>query len=218
MCREVIEALRRVDILVNNAGVGGVFPVVDYPEESWHKIMAANLNAPFVLAQQFLPGMRQRGWGRIINISSIYGLRAGSGRLAYGTSKTALIGLTRPLAIDTAEWGITVNAIAPGTIETPVSRNMVSRGKGTMDALMRLVPMNRCGTPLEIAGLAAFLASEMRVLPDRSNHCGGRGFCCCRRFRARSFRSYGLGQLKTIECKISLIFTDDFHDYSRFPA
>lgn len=160
MCREVTQAVGAVDVLVNNAGLGGVFPVETYPEESWNQIMAVNLTAAFLLSKHFLPAMRAKGWGRIVNISSINGLRAGSGRLAYGTSKTAIIGLTRQLAIDTAQWGITVNAIAPGTIETPMLRQMVSKGRGTQEALMRLVPMNRFGLPSEIAGVAAFLTSD----------------------------------------------------------
>ena len=157
---QVLATYGQVDVLVNNAGVGGVFPVDHYPEESWHRIMAVNLTAAFLLSRELLPAMRRRRWGRIVNLSSINGLRAGSGRLAYGTSKTAIIGLTRQLAIDTAHWGVTVNAVAPGTIDTPMLRAMVARGQGSKEMLMRSVPANRFGTPEEIAATVRFLASE----------------------------------------------------------
>lgn len=160
VCSAVESDFGGVDILVNNAAIGGVFPTDEYPESSWHEIMAVNLTAPFLLTKQFLPSMRRKAWGRVINISSINGLRAGSGRLAYGTSKTAIIGLTRQLAVDTAQWGVTVNAIAPGAIETPMLSRMASMGNSSKESLLEFVPMNRFGLPDEVASTASFLVSN----------------------------------------------------------
>src|SRR5205085_1945121 len=107
------------DILVNNAGIAAIVPAVDCSLEQWHTIMAVNVTAPMLLMQHALPHMRTAGWGRIVNVASISGLRAGTGRMAYGTSKAALIAMTAQFAIEVADWGVTVNAIAPGPVETP---------------------------------------------------------------------------------------------------
>lgn len=160
ICDEVVAQHGDIDILINNAGFGSIFPVEDYPEENWHKTLALNLTAPFRLSIKCISGMRKRSWGRIINISSINGLRAGTGRLAYGTSKTAIIGLTRQLAVDTAQWGITVNAVAPGAIMSPMLDAMTTMGNGSKDALISYIPMGRFGLPEEVAGAVAFLASD----------------------------------------------------------
>ena len=160
ICKELSSDHGGVDILVNNAAIAGVFPSDEFPEDHWHKTLAVNLTAPFLLTQQFLPGMRQRNWGRIVNISSINGLRAGSGRLAYGTSKAAIIGLTRQLAVEAAQWGITVNAVAPGAIHTPLLDAMTSSSGSTKEHVLSLVPMNRFGLPEEVASAVTFLSSN----------------------------------------------------------
>jgi NAD(P)-dependent dehydrogenase (short-subunit alcohol dehydrogenase family) len=160
LCGRIEREVGEINILVNNAGVGGVFRFDEVPVEHLRKVWAVNVTAAFLLAQRLVPAMRKRRWGRIVNISSINGVRAGSGRSAYGTSKAALIGLTRQIAIDTAEAGITSNAIAPGMIATSMMRSMVPEGSETEAALMRSVPMNRLGTPAEIAGVVAFLISK----------------------------------------------------------
>ncbi|NKJ48493.1 oxidoreductase [Burkholderia sp. SG-MS1] len=147
----------RCDILVNNAGIAGVASFLDCPLELWLKVQAVNVTAPMLCGQRAARLMARNGWGRIINIASISGVRAGIGRTAYGTSKAALIGLTRQMAIELAESGITANCVAPGPIETPLTRDHHSAE--TRDAYRRSVPMRRYGQPSEIADTVVFLCS-----------------------------------------------------------
>ena len=146
------------DIVINNAGVATAMSVLDYPLTHWQMTMAVNVTAPFLIVQHTLPAMRRKQWGRVVNIASISGVRAGTGRVGYGTSKAALIALTRQFAIESAEWGITVNAVAPGPVDTPLIRNMHSGG--TADTYAKMLPMRRYGTIEEIAHAVSFLASE----------------------------------------------------------
>ncbi|MDM0045047.1 SDR family NAD(P)-dependent oxidoreductase [Variovorax dokdonensis] len=145
------------DIVVNNAGIARTIPAADYPVDHWNTTMAVNVTAPMLLIQHALPHMRKKGWGRIVNIASISGVRAGTGRLAYGTSKAALIALTRQFAIEVAESGVTVNAIAPGPIDTPMVRSV--SGNGHQSSYADMIPMRRFGTPEDIAEAVLFLAS-----------------------------------------------------------
>jgi NAD(P)-dependent dehydrogenase (short-subunit alcohol dehydrogenase family) len=146
------------DIVVNNAGMAAMFPAAECPLEHWELTMAVNVTAPMLLMQHALPYMRQRGWGRIVNVASISGLRAGTGRMAYGTSKAALIAMTRQFAVEVAEWGVTVNAIAPGPVDTPLVQ--ANHSSSTRAAYGDMVPMRRYGTPEEIANGILFLASN----------------------------------------------------------
>jgi 3-oxoacyl-[acyl-carrier protein] reductase len=148
----------RCDVLVNNAGIAKTIPFVDYPLDHWSLVMAVNVTGPMLCGQQAVRLMRPRKWGRIVNIASISGMRASTGRTAYGTSKAALIGLTRQMAIELAEYGITANGVAPGPVETPLTREMHS--EATRHSYMRAVPMARYGTADEIAAAVSFLASE----------------------------------------------------------
>ncbi|NPC57313.1 SDR family NAD(P)-dependent oxidoreductase [Caenimonas soli] len=146
------------DIVVNNAAMAALMPAAEYSLDHWTATMAVNVTAPMILIQHTLPHMKKRGWGRIVNVASISGIRAGTGRLGYGTSKAALIALTRQFAIEVAEWGITVNAVAPGPVETPLVKiNHDSATRATYDDM---VPMRRYGTPEEIANGVLFLASD----------------------------------------------------------
>ena len=144
------------DILVNNAGIVATLPALGYPLDTWDATLAVNLTAPMVLTQHALPAMKARGWGRIVNISSISGVRAGTGRLGYGTSKAALIALTRQFAIEVAEWGITVNAVAPGFVDTPMIRSLHG---SSQSIYTEMVPMHRLCSPDEVACAAVFFAS-----------------------------------------------------------
>jgi NAD(P)-dependent dehydrogenase (short-subunit alcohol dehydrogenase family) len=146
------------DIVVNNAGMAGMVRAADCSLEQWQTTMAVNVTAPMLLMQHALPHMRQSGWGRIVNVASISGLRAGTGRMSYGTSKAALIAMTRQFAVEVGEWGITVNAIAPGPVDTPMVQAHHSRA--TRSAYGHLVPMRRYGTPEEIASGILFLVSD----------------------------------------------------------
>lgn len=113
------ESFGGVGILVNNAVVRHFAPVESFPVERWNHALAVNLSAAFHLIRLALPGMRARGWGRIVNVSSIYGQIGAANRVDYVTTKTALLGLTRAVALETAEVDITCNAVCPGTLPTP---------------------------------------------------------------------------------------------------
>ncbi|MFM6990309.1 MAG: SDR family NAD(P)-dependent oxidoreductase [Rhodoferax sp.] len=145
------------DILVNNAGIVATIPALDYPLDHWNLSMAVNVTAPMLLAQHALRHMTAKRWGRVINIASISGVRAGSGRLAYGTSKAAVIAMTKQFAIEVAQAGVTVNAIAPGPIETPLVARLLPAAD--RDFYGSLNPMRRFGDPKDIASAVLFLAS-----------------------------------------------------------
>jgi 3-hydroxybutyrate dehydrogenase len=113
-------AFGAVDILVNNAVVRHAAPIESFEPRHWDEALAVNLSAAFHTIRLALPAMKQRGWGRIVNVSSIYGVRAAPDRVGYVTTKTALLGLTRAVALETLGFDITCNAICPGTAETPV--------------------------------------------------------------------------------------------------
>ncbi|WP_082521904.1 SDR family NAD(P)-dependent oxidoreductase [Ramlibacter sp. Leaf400] len=147
-----------IDILVNNAGIVSTQPALDVGLPQWNATLAVNLTAPMVLTQHVLPGMRAKGWGRIVNVSSISGVRAGTGRLAYGTSKAALIAMTGQFAIESAEWGVTVNAIAPGFVDTPMIRTL--HGSSRQSTYMDVCPMNRFCSAEEVASAVLFFASD----------------------------------------------------------
>ncbi|QEI08526.1 SDR family oxidoreductase [Pigmentiphaga aceris] len=146
------------DIVVNSAGVADMAPAGECPPAQWQKTMAINVTAPMLAMQFALPHMRKTGWGRIVNIASTSGLRAGTGRMAYGTSKAALIAMTKQFAIEEAQWGITVNAIAPGPVDTPMVQALHS--DSTRARYATLVPMRRYGKPDEIASGVLYLASD----------------------------------------------------------
>ena len=156
MLADVDQRVGAPDIVVNNAGIAATIPILEYPLQHWLLTLAINVTAPFIITQHVLSKMRARGWGRIVNIASISGVRAGTGRLGYGTSKAALIALTRQFAIESATWGVTVNAIAPGPVDTPLLRGLA----GTKEAYEGRLPMQRFGTVNEIAHAVSFLASD----------------------------------------------------------
>jgi 3-hydroxybutyrate dehydrogenase len=120
MFRESATAFGGVDILVNNAVVRCAAPVEEFPVDAWDEGIAVNLSAAFHTIRLALPGMRERGWGRIINVSSIYGLIGAANRINYVTCKTALIGMTRAVALEVLGQNITCNAVCPGSVLTPV--------------------------------------------------------------------------------------------------
>lgn len=148
----------RCDVLVNNAGVAKTQAFLECDLSDWQRVLNINLTGSLLCGQHAARLMQANGWGRIINVASISGLRASLGRTAYGTSKAALIGLTRQMAVELAEYGITVNGIAPGPVDTPLTQRLHSAA--TRDSYARAVPMRRYGTPAEMAGAVAFLASD----------------------------------------------------------
>lgn len=159
----------RIDILVNNAGFQYIAPIERFPLEQWNRMLAVLLTAPFLFTQAVIPVMRRHGWGRIINISSVNGKRGDPGKVAYTSAKHGLIGLTRTAALEAATDGITVNAICPGAVDTPLLRNQLEevaavQGKESDNLLesvfLDLVPQKRLLDPSEIASMARYLASD----------------------------------------------------------
>lgn len=146
------------DIVINCAGIAETKPALEVSLEQWQRTMSINVTAPLIIQQHVLRSMKAKGWGRVVNIASISGVRAGTGRLSYGTSKAALIAMTKQFAIEIAEFGVTVNTIAPGPILTPLIEKIHS-GE-TAATYMNMVPMRRYGTSDEIAHAVAFLCSE----------------------------------------------------------
>jgi 3-hydroxybutyrate dehydrogenase len=155
-----------VDILVNNAVVRHAAPIDQFPAGAWDEALAVNLSAAFHAIRAALPAMRRHRWGRIVNVSSIYGLRGAANRVAYVTTKTALIGLTRAVALETAADGITCNAVCPGTSQTPVHdatvrSAMASAGLSRDDAERQLLagkqPTGRFVSADGVAALIVFL-------------------------------------------------------------
>jgi 3-hydroxybutyrate dehydrogenase len=155
-----------VDILVNNAGTQHVAPITEFPTERWDYLIALNLSAVFHCTKQVLPGMLARNWGRIINISSAHGLVASINKAAYVASKHGVVGLTKVAALETAETGVTVNAIAPGWVLTPLVEAQIraraeSAGKTFDQARLELLaekqPSKQFVTPEQIGDLVVFL-------------------------------------------------------------
>ena len=126
MMADLLGRIGAIDILVNNAVVRHFSPVENFPPERWDEALAVNLSAPFHLIRLALPGMKARGWGRIINMASIYSTRAVADRIDYVTTKTAILGMTRAVAMETARSGITCNALCPGTLPTPAIQGKIA--------------------------------------------------------------------------------------------
>ena len=126
MMADLLDRCGAIDILVNNAVVRHFSAIEAFPPDRWDQALAVNLSAPFHLIRLALPAMKQRGWGRIINMGSIYSSRAVEDRIDYVTTKTAILGLTRAVAIETARSGITCNALCPGTLPTPAILNKIA--------------------------------------------------------------------------------------------
>ncbi len=158
-----------VDVLVNNAGIQHVAAVEDFPAERWDTILAVNLTAAFHTTRLALPAMRARNWGRIVNIASVHGLVASTGKAAYVAAKHGLLGLTKVTALETARTGVTCNALCPGWVLTPLVQRQVDEravrdGIGEAEARAALVrekqPSADFVTPEQLAATALFLCSE----------------------------------------------------------
>jgi len=171
--RELIAQARgelgSVDILVNNAGIQHVAPVESFPDDKWDAIIAINLSAAFHASKAAIPGMKRRGWGRIINVASADGLVGSAEKAAYVAAKHGIIGLTKVMAIEGANGGLTCNAICPGWVLTPLAQRQVearAREKGqTVEQAQRELlaekqPMLRFTTPENLGALACFLCSD----------------------------------------------------------
>jgi 3-hydroxybutyrate dehydrogenase len=157
-----------VDILVNNAGIQHVAPVEDFPAERWDAIIAINLSSVFHATRAALPGMKSRGFGRILNVASVHGLVASAQKSAYVAAKHGVIGFTKSVALETATTPVTVNAICPGWVLTPLVQKQVdaraeqagiSQEEAKRQLLAEKQPSLQFTTPEELAGLAVFLCS-----------------------------------------------------------
>ena len=157
-----------VDILVNNAGIQHVAPIDEFPVDKWDAIIAINLTSAFHTTRLALPGMKQRGWGRVINIASAHGLVASANKSAYVSAKHGLVGMTKAVALETATTGVTVNAICPGWVLTPLVQKQIddrakAEGKSVDQAKRELLadkqPSMQFTTPEELGELTVFLCS-----------------------------------------------------------
>ncbi|MBU6234540.1 MAG: acetoacetyl-CoA reductase [Alphaproteobacteria bacterium] len=160
-CMEGVSAIERelgpVSILVNNAGITKDGMLHKMEPDAWHAVMETNLTSCFNMCRAVVAGMRERNWGRIINISSINGQKGQLGQTNYAAAKAGMIGFTKALALEGAAKGVTVNAICPGYIETEMTGAMKQE---VLDSIIRTIPVARMGKPQEIADIVAFLASD----------------------------------------------------------
>ncbi|MBQ7407005.1 MAG: 3-oxoacyl-ACP reductase FabG [Clostridia bacterium] len=154
---EAEAALGGIDCLINNAAISGFSLLTDITTEEWNRFLRINLTAPFIYSRAVLPAMIRKGRGRIVNITSMWGLVGASCEVHYSAAKAGLIGFTKALAKEVGPSGITVNAIAPGVIETDMNRSL---SEEDLIALKDETPLSRLGRPEEIARAALFLCSE----------------------------------------------------------
>lgn len=157
----------RVDILVNNAGINVTAPFAEVAGDDFDRIQRVNVRAPMVLCRAVLAGMRAAGWGRIVNVSSIFGVVSREHRASYSASKFALDGMTAALAAEAAADGVLANCVAPGFIDTELTRRVL--GEAGMVAMARDVPVRRLGRPEEVAELVAWLAGPRNTYVSGQN-------------------------------------------------
>lgn len=172
-CKQLVdETLKRhgtVHVLVNNAGYQHVSPIEDFPEDQWDRMLALMLTAPFLLTRYSWPAMKKQKWGRVVNIGSIHALVASPFKAAYISAKHGLVGLTRTAALEGGEFGITVNAICPAYVRTPLVDNQIADqakannlSEEDVVAKIMLAPaaVKRLIEPAEVAGFVAYLCSD----------------------------------------------------------
>jgi 3-hydroxybutyrate dehydrogenase len=167
-CRALIERAGGCDILVNNAGIQFVSPVEDFPVDKWDAILAINLSSAFHTTAAALPGMKERGWGRIVNVASAHGLTASPFKSAYVAAKHGVVGLTKTVALEVAGQGITCNAICPGYVLTPLVEAQIpeqmrvhgmDRETVLREVMLQRQPSRQFATVEQIGGTAVYLCS-----------------------------------------------------------
>jgi len=156
MVDRVLSDFGRVDVLVNNAGITRDKSFVKMTRAMWEEVLGVNLNGPFNITHALLPGMVEAGWGRIINITSVVGQTGNFGQANYAVTKSGLIGFTMTLAREVGRKGVTVNAVAPGFIETDMTKDLPDVVHSSVKAM---TPVGRLGRPDEVAAAVQFLAS-----------------------------------------------------------
>ena len=166
---EAESAFGQVDVLVNNAGIQHVSPVEDFPEAKWDAIIAINMTSAFHTTKAVFSGMKARGFGRIINVASAHGLVASPFKSAYVTAKHGIVGFTKTIALEGAEFGVTCNAICPGYVKTPLVEKQIpdtakARGMTEEEVIQKVIleaqPTKEFVTVEQVGALAVFLASE----------------------------------------------------------
>ena len=169
MIRSTESRLGRIDMLVNNAGIQHVAPIEEFPVDRWDAVIAINLSSAFHTIRTALPGMKKRGFGRIINIASVHGLVASANKTAYVAAKHGIVGLTKAVALETAQTPVTCNAICPGWVLTPLVQKQVdaraeakklSNDQAKHDLLIEKQPSAEFVTPKQLGDLAVFLCSD----------------------------------------------------------
>ncbi len=168
-CRRLILEAGRCDILVNNAGIQHVAPIEDFPADKWDSIIAINLSSAFHTTAAALPGMRENGWGRIVNIASAHGLTASPYKSAYVAAKHGIVGMTKVVALETAQEPITANAICPGYVLTPLVEAQIpetmkeygmDRDAVIKDIMLTRQPSKEFATVEQLGGTVNFLCSD----------------------------------------------------------
>ena len=169
MMQTALKECQKIDILVNNAGIQFVCPIDEFPDEKWELITRVNLLSCFYTIKNALPSMKKNGWGRIINVASAHGLVASPFKSAYVSAKHGVLGLTKTVALEVAEKNITVNAICPGYVKTPLVMNQVAdtarvRGISEEDVIKKVMLLNQATKKFaeveEIVEAAAYLCSD----------------------------------------------------------
>ncbi len=156
MAQEVLQEFPQVDILINNAGIARDRTFRKMTRDQWDSVLAVNLTGVYLVTKHFIDGMAERGWGRVISTASVVGEIGNFGQANYAASKAGVIGLTKTLAREYARKGVTVNAIAPGFINTRMMQDIPEKA---LEAVVGTIPAGRLGEPTEIAAGVAFLAS-----------------------------------------------------------
>ncbi|MDD3296586.1 MAG: SDR family NAD(P)-dependent oxidoreductase [Candidatus Omnitrophica bacterium] len=154
-----LSTLERIDILVNNAGINIIEPISEIENENWQKVLKVNLTGPMLLTREISKKMKRSGGGKILNISSIFGIMSRQKRNSYSASKAGLIGLTKSSALDLAPYNIVVNALCPGFTLTELTTSILS--KEEIEALKKEIPLGRFASVEEIARVALFLCSDL---------------------------------------------------------
>jgi 3-hydroxybutyrate dehydrogenase len=167
--RKSVEAIGPIDILVNNAGMQHVCPIEEFPVEKWDQIIALNLSAAFHTTRLVIGGMKEKGWGRIVNVASAHALVASPFKSAYVSAKHGILGLTKTVALEVAEKGITCNAVCPGYVLTPLVEKQIpdtAKARGITieevkrDVLLKAQPTKQFVTVEQVAGTTVFLCSD----------------------------------------------------------
>jgi len=169
LIKETVEHFGGVDILINNAGFQQVSPIEHFPEKKWEQMIALMLSAPFRLTKYAWPHMKEKNWGRVVNIASVHGLVASPYKAAYISAKHGLLGLTKTAALEGGEFGITVNALCPGYVRTPLVENQIAdqaksyginEDEVVEEIMLKASAIKKMIEPSEIAELVSFLCTD----------------------------------------------------------